>query len=43
MIAAEKGQHECLSILLTHGAGMDKADAVSAVILTSVVEHMSPA
>ena len=29
MEAAYKGHHECLSILLAHGAEVDKADAVS--------------
>jgi hypothetical protein len=29
MIAALKGHHECLSILLAHGAEVDKARAVS--------------
>ena len=32
MIAAQEGHHECLSILLTHGAKVDKADEVGAVI-----------
>ena len=35
MIASDNGQHECLSILLAHGAEVDKADDVSAVMLTS--------
>ncbi len=29
MIAAEEGHHECLSILLAHGAEVDKAREVS--------------
>ena len=29
MIVAQKGHHECLSILLAHGAKVNKADAVS--------------
>ena len=29
MMAAQEGHHECLSILLAHGAEVDKADAVS--------------
>ncbi len=29
MCAALEGHHECLSILLAHGAEVDKADAVS--------------
>ena len=29
MIAARWGHHECLSILLAHGAKVDKAEAVS--------------
>ena len=29
MIAAVNGYHECLSILLAHGAEVDKADTVS--------------
>ena len=29
MIAAQKGHHECLSILLAHGAEVDKATGVS--------------
>ena len=31
MVAANKGHHECLSILLAHGAEVDKANHVSAV------------
>ena len=31
MIAARNGNHECLSILLAHGAEVDKAARVSAV------------
>ena len=42
MTASCLDQHECLSILLAHGAEVNKAAAVSAAILTSVVEHMSP-
>ena len=42
MIATVKGQHECLSILLAHGAEVDKAIKVSAAIPGSAVEHMSP-
>jgi hypothetical protein len=29
MMAAKGGHHECLSILLAHGAEVNKADAVS--------------
>ena len=29
MIAAEKGHHDCLSILLAHGAEVGKANEVS--------------
>jgi hypothetical protein len=29
MGAAQRGRHECLSILLSHGAEVDKATAVS--------------
>ena len=29
MMAAQEGHHECLSILLAHGAEVDKAEAVS--------------
>ena len=43
MSAACAGQHECLSILLAHGADVDKANAVSAAIPASAVEHLSPA
>ena len=35
MIAAQEGQHECLSILLTHGAEVDKCREVSAVCFSS--------
>ena len=31
MIVAANGHHECLSILLAHGAEVDKTTAVSAV------------
>ena len=31
MIAAEAGHHECLSILLAHGAEVDKIDEARAV------------
>ncbi len=43
MNAASSGQHEFLSILLALGAEVDKANAVSAAVLTSAVEHMSRA
>ena len=36
LVAAEKGHHECLSILLAHGAEVDKADRVSAVSVGDV-------
>ena len=29
IIAAQKGHHECLSILLAHGAEVNKAEALS--------------
>ena len=32
MMAAEEGHHECLSILLVHGAFVNKADAVSVFV-----------
>ncbi len=35
MIAAERGHHECLPILLAHGAEVEKARAVSAEKLIS--------
>ncbi len=31
MLAAAKGHHECLSVLLAHGADVNKAGDVSAV------------
>ena len=36
LIAAEEGHHECLSILLEHGAEVDKANRVSAVSVGDV-------
>jgi hypothetical protein len=36
MIAARGGQHECLSILLSHGAEVNKADAVSVFGVCSI-------
>ena len=36
MYAAGKGHHECLSILLAHGAEVDKADAVSVPRVCSI-------
>ena len=35
IIAGANGHHECLSILLTHGAEVDKANRVSAVSVIS--------
>ena len=37
MIAALKGHHECLSILLAHGAEVDKARGVSVRGVCSIV------
>jgi hypothetical protein len=34
MIAARKGLHDCLSILLAHGAEVDKATTVSVSFLS---------
>ena len=36
MIAAHKGRHECLSILLAHGAEVDKARRVSVRGVSSI-------
>ena len=38
MIAAQGGHHECLSILLAHGADVNKAGRVSAVS-TPIEQH----
>ncbi len=43
MIAAEKGHHECLSLLLAHGAEIDKADQVSAMSFQVMWMYLPPA
>ncbi len=42
MIAAQEGHCECLSILLPHGAEVDKTNAVSAVGLAGDAEYFPP-
>ena len=36
MMAAQEGHHECLSILLAHGAEVDKANVVSVRAVCSI-------